>query len=41
VVLALAMLFAVGAGSAFFTQRNWLGLGMEMLLMGALAAAVA
>jgi vacuolar iron transporter family protein len=40
-VLALATLFAVGAGRAFFTRRGWLGSGLEMLSIGALAAAVA
>jgi VIT1/CCC1 family predicted Fe2+/Mn2+ transporter len=34
-------LFAVGAGRAVFTRRGWLASGLEMLLMGALAAAVA
>jgi vacuolar iron transporter family protein len=41
VVLALATLFAVGAGRAFFTGRGWLVSGMEMLSIGAFAAAVA
>jgi VIT1/CCC1 family predicted Fe2+/Mn2+ transporter len=40
-VLALTALFAVGAGRAFFTGRGWLVSGMEMLLIGALAGAVA
>ena len=40
-VLALAALFAVGAGRARFTARGWLVSGLEMLLLGALAAAVA
>ena len=39
--LALATLFAVGAGRAFFTERGWLVSGLEMLLIGALAATVA
>jgi VIT1/CCC1 family predicted Fe2+/Mn2+ transporter len=39
--LALATLFAVGAGRAFFTERGWLVAGLEMLLIGALASAVA
>lgn len=39
--LALATLFGVGAGRAFFTQRSWLAAGLEMLILGALAAAVA
>ena len=37
----LAALFVVGAGRAFFSPRNWLRAGMEMLLIGAFAAAVA
>lgn len=40
-VLGLATLFAVGAGRAPFTKRGWLVSGLEMLLMGTLAAAVA
>jgi VIT1/CCC1 family predicted Fe2+/Mn2+ transporter len=39
--LALATLFAVGAGRAFFTRRGWIASGLEMLSIGALAAAVA
>jgi VIT1/CCC1 family predicted Fe2+/Mn2+ transporter len=39
--LALATLFAVGASRAFFTGRGWLASGLEMLLVGALATAVA
>lgn len=39
--LALGTLFAVGAGRTFFTGRGWLASGLEMLLLGALAAAVA
>jgi len=39
--LALVTLFAVGASRAAFTERGWLGSGMEMLLVGALAAGVA
>jgi VIT1/CCC1 family predicted Fe2+/Mn2+ transporter len=34
-------LFAVGAGRASFTKRSWIVSGLEMLLLGALAAAVA
>jgi VIT1/CCC1 family predicted Fe2+/Mn2+ transporter len=41
VILALATLFAVGAGRAFFIRRSWLMAGLEMLAIGALAAAVA
>jgi VIT1/CCC1 family predicted Fe2+/Mn2+ transporter len=41
IALALATLFAVGAGRAFFTGRGWLVSGLEMLLIGALAGAVA
>lgn len=40
-MLALATLFAVGAGRAFFTGRGWFVSGVEMLLIGALAAGVA
>jgi VIT1/CCC1 family predicted Fe2+/Mn2+ transporter len=40
-VLALATLFAVGAARTFFTGRGWLVSGLEMLSIGALAAAVA
>jgi vacuolar iron transporter family protein len=40
-VLGLATLFAVGASRAFFIRRGWFVSGLEMLLMGALAAAVA
>jgi len=39
--LALATLFVVGAGRAVFTRRGWLVSGLEMLLVGALAAGVA
>ena len=39
--LALTTLFAVGAGRAFFTERGWFVSGMEMLLIGVLAGAVA
>ena len=39
-MLGLATLFAVGAGRAPFTKRGWLVSGLEMLLMGTLAAAV-
>lgn len=39
--IALATLFAVGAGRAFFTERGWLVSGAEMLLIGALAGGVA
>jgi VIT1/CCC1 family predicted Fe2+/Mn2+ transporter len=41
VALALITLFAVGAGRAAFTKRPWLSSGIEMLALGALAAAVA
>lgn len=40
-VLALATLFTVGASRAFFTRRGWFASGLEMLLLGVLAAAVA
>ena len=39
--LALGTLFALGASRAFFTARGWFASGLEMLLLGALAAAVA
>ena len=39
--LALVTLFVVGAGRAVFTGRGWLLSGLEMLLVGALAAGVA
>jgi vacuolar iron transporter family protein len=39
--LALATLFAVGASRAVFTARGWIVSGLEMLLVGALAAGVA
>jgi vacuolar iron transporter family protein len=39
--LALATLFAVGTGRAFFTGSGWIASGLEMLLVGALAAGVA
>lgn len=41
VMLALGTLFAVGAGRHFFTRRGWFVSGLEMLAIGALAAAVA
>jgi len=41
VVLAGAMLFLVGASRAFFTDRRFLRAGVEMLLIGAGAGAVA
>jgi VIT1/CCC1 family predicted Fe2+/Mn2+ transporter len=40
-VLALTTLFLVGAGRALFTYRHWLFSGLEMLLLGSLAAAIA
>jgi vacuolar iron transporter family protein len=39
--MALLTLFVVGASRAFFTERTWLWAGVEMLLIGALAAGVA
>jgi vacuolar iron transporter family protein len=41
VTLTLATLFAVGASRAFVTHLGWIRSGAEMLLVGALAAAVA
>jgi VIT1/CCC1 family predicted Fe2+/Mn2+ transporter len=41
VALALATLFAVGAGRAGFMQRHWLVAGLGMLGIGAVAAAAA
>jgi VIT1/CCC1 family predicted Fe2+/Mn2+ transporter len=40
-VLALATLFGVGASRAIFTRRGWLASGLEMLIIGALAAGAA
>jgi vacuolar iron transporter family protein len=40
-LLALATLFGVGAARAFVTRRRWWRDGLEMLLVGFLAAAVA
>jgi VIT1/CCC1 family predicted Fe2+/Mn2+ transporter len=40
-LLALVTLFIVGAGRAAFTKRNWLASGMEMLILGSVAAAIA
>ena len=39
--LTLATLFAVGASRAIITRLGWLRSGIEMLVVGALAAAVA
>jgi hypothetical protein len=39
--LALATLFVVGAGRAYFTRRRWLQAGAEMLLIGAAAGGIA
>lgn len=41
VVATLAALFAVGAGRAVVAELSWWRAGLEMLLVGALAAAVA
>jgi len=40
-LLALTVLFVVGASRAFFTELPWFRAGAEMFLIGALAAAVA
>jgi vacuolar iron transporter family protein len=40
-VLALGMLFTIGASRALFTRRSWGISGVEMLVVGALAAGVA
>ncbi|MET0721817.1 MAG: VIT1/CCC1 transporter family protein [Tardiphaga sp.] len=40
-LLALATLFIVGASRAAFTKRHWLPSGMEMLVLGSIAAAIA
>jgi VIT1/CCC1 family predicted Fe2+/Mn2+ transporter len=40
-LLALTTLFLVGACRAAFTQRRWLPAGMEMLILGSVAAAIA
>jgi VIT1/CCC1 family predicted Fe2+/Mn2+ transporter len=41
IVLTLSTLFAVGAARAFVTRLGWIRSGLEMLSVGALAAAVA
>jgi VIT1/CCC1 family predicted Fe2+/Mn2+ transporter len=41
VALALTTLFGVGASRSIFTGRGWLISGIEMLIIGALAACVA
>jgi VIT1/CCC1 family predicted Fe2+/Mn2+ transporter len=41
IVLTLATLYAVGSSRAFVTHLGWIRSGLEMLLVGALAAAVA
>jgi len=41
ITLTLTTLFAVGASRAFITHLGWIRSGVEMLLVGALAAAVA
>jgi vacuolar iron transporter family protein len=41
IALTLATLFAVGASRAVVTRLGWVRSGLEMLLVGALAAAVA
>lgn len=41
IVLALLTLFAVGAGRSYFTARNWLVSGLEMLFIGGIAGAFA
>jgi VIT1/CCC1 family predicted Fe2+/Mn2+ transporter len=41
VVLTLSTLFAVGASRSLVTHLGWVRSGLEMLLIGALAAAVA
>ena len=40
-LLALGTLFLVGASRAAFTKRAWLPSGMEMLVLGSVAAAIA
>jgi vacuolar iron transporter family protein len=41
IALTLSTLFAVGASRAFITRLGWVRSGLEMLFVGALAAAVA
>ena len=41
IALTLSTLFAVGASRAFVTRLGWVRSGLEMLFVGALAAAVA
>ena len=40
-LLALGTLFAVGAGRSAFTGRGWFSSGLEMLLLGSFATAIA
>ena len=41
VILSAVALFAPGAAKVFITERSWLRSGLEMLLVGGLAAGVA
>jgi VIT1/CCC1 family predicted Fe2+/Mn2+ transporter len=41
IALTISTLFAVGASRAYITRLGWLRSGLEMLFVGALAAAVA
>jgi VIT1/CCC1 family predicted Fe2+/Mn2+ transporter len=41
ILFTLCTLFTVGAARVFFTRRNWLRSGLEMLVVGLLAAVVA
>jgi VIT1/CCC1 family predicted Fe2+/Mn2+ transporter len=40
-ILAVIALFGIGAGRALFSDRRWLTAGLEMLLFGVIAGAVA
>lgn len=41
ILFTLCALFTVGAARVFFTRRNWWRSGLEMLIIGVVAAAVA
>jgi VIT1/CCC1 family predicted Fe2+/Mn2+ transporter len=41
ILFTLCTLFAVGAARVLFTRRNWLRSGLEMLIVGVVAAVVA
>ena len=39
VIASVATLFGVGAGKAIFTRKSWIRSGLEMMVIGTLAAA--